>query len=87
MTDPDLLARIDTVIGWIAEAFAVEPEAALESLARWSKAAGVPSLSRMGIDRAAVEAAAEAAPGSSSMKANPVALDRSALLALMDAAG
>lgn len=87
VTDPAVLARIDEVISWIAEAFSVSPDAALETLADWSRAAGLPSLSAMGIDRAAVEAAAEAAPDSSSMKANPVALDRATLIALMKAAG
>lgn len=87
VTDPDLLARIDTVIGWIADVFDVEPDRALERLALWSRDAGLPTLSALGIDRAAREAAAEAAPDSSSMKANPVRLERAALLTLMEAAG
>ncbi len=90
VTDPGLAARLEKVGNWIGAAFGqpgapVTTAAAL--LADWSRAAGLPGLAGLGIDPAAQAAAAEAAATSSSMKANPAALDAAGLRAVMAAAG
>ena len=78
--------RIDQVIGWIAEAFDTKPETALQTLAQWARDNGLPGLAAMGFTQAHFDMAATAAATSSSMQANPVALSRADLLALMQAA-
>lgn len=78
-------AKMDQVIGWIAEAFETSSENALSALADWSRANGLPGLAAMGFTQAHLTAAATAAASSSSMQANPVALSQPDLLALMDA--
>lgn len=65
--------RIDQVLGWIAEAF--DSHDPLVALTSWSRAHGLPTLAEMGLTPEDCSLAAEAALGSSSMKANPVALD------------
>ena len=85
VTDPE---RLDQVGDWIGAAFGVRGfDAAVTALAAWSRAAGLPSLTTMGIDDAAQRSAAEAAASSSSMKANPAALSADDLMAAMRAAG
>lgn len=83
-------ARLDQVGRWIGEAFD-EPGADVARagtlLARWSIAAGLPTLSALGIDADARAAAASAAASSSSMKANPVPLSEADLITVMKAAG
>lgn len=90
VSDPALAERLDQVGRWIGAAFD-HPQAsvaqAADILAGWSQAAGLPSLTALGIDRAAQQAAAEAAASSSSMKANPAKLDAVDLMKLMEAAG
>lgn len=90
VSDPVLAERLDQVGRWIGAAFG-QPQAsvaqAAEMLATWSRAAGLPSLTALGIDRAAQQAAATAAASSSSMKANPAKLDAVDLMKLMEAAG
>lgn len=82
--------RLDQVGRWIGQAFGV-PEASLAQAAMamsdWSRAAGLPSLSELGIDSTAQDAAATAAAASSSMKANPAVLSPDDLRALMQAVG
>lgn len=90
ITDRPLAARLEEVGGWIGAALDA-PDAdlceAAARLAAWSTAAGLPTLSALGIDFAAHALAAEAAASSSSMKANPVALSVEDLRAAMAAAG
>ncbi len=82
-------ARLDEVGAMIAAAFGL-PSAALEpaadALARWAADCGLPGLAAMGIDAAAMAQAAEMAAASSSMKANPAALDAATLRAAMEEA-
>lgn len=82
-------ARLDEVGQWIAHALGL-PDTGLQdaatALADWSRAAGLPGLTAMGVDATARLAAAEAAASSSSMKANPAPLDARTLLRIMEAA-
>ncbi|WP_299784996.1 iron-containing alcohol dehydrogenase [uncultured Marivita sp.] len=84
--DPRLAARIAEVQGWIAQAFGGTPEAAFDTLHTWSREAGLPGLDAQGITDAARAKAARDAVSSSSMKANPVALNEEQLLDLMERA-
>lgn len=88
--DPALAVRLDEVGGWIAAAFgdpAAPLDAAAAELARWSREAGLPGLSALGVDAAVARGAAEAAASSSSMKANPASLTADDLIRIMQAAG
>lgn len=90
VTDPALAARLDQVAGWIGAEFGLADasiDTASRALADWSVAAGLPSLTAMGVDAEAQAAAAEAAATSSSMKANPAALTARQLQDIMQAAG
>ncbi|MDO5706964.1 MAG: iron-containing alcohol dehydrogenase, partial [Paracoccus sp. (in: a-proteobacteria)] len=88
VADPALAARLDQVGAWIAAAFGLPPGTktadAAAHLAAWAAAQGLPPLR---LDPATRRAAAEAAAASSSMKANPAALDVAALERVMAAAG
>ncbi len=72
-------ARIAELRGLIAAA--VGPD-----LAGWARDHGLPGLGEMGLARADIAAVAEAAEGSSSMRSNPVRLDRAALVRCLEAA-
>ncbi|GLS88185.1 alcohol dehydrogenase [Cypionkella aquatica] len=76
-------ARINQVIGWIAEAFETKPESALNNLVKWSREHGLPTLAQMGFTPQHLRQAAEAAAASSSMQANPVRLSVQDLAILM----
>ncbi len=82
-------ARLDEVGRWIAAAFAL-PDASLpvaaEHLAIWSRQAGLPGLSALGVTGYMSAAAATAAAASSSMKANPAALSEDMLNGILKAA-
>jgi len=78
--------RIDQVLDWIGEAFAVDRSHALEALAQWSRREGLPGLDAMGLRAADRGAIAEAATASSSMQGNPVTLSVSQLVEIMEAA-
>lgn len=78
--------RIAQVRRWIAEALDAEAGGALDALAGWSAAQGLPGLTAMGLSPDERGAAAEAAAISSSMKANPTALSAADLEALLRAA-
>ena len=74
---------------WIGAAFGRADASVAEAaalLADWSRAAGLPGLDALEIDAAACQAAAQAAAGSSSMRANPAPLSADDLDALMRAA-
>lgn len=90
VTDPTLTERLDQVAGWIGAEFGLAApslDTAARALADWSRAAGLPALTAMGVDAEAQAAAADAAATSSSMKANPAALSADALRDIMQAAG
>ena len=84
--DPVLTTRIAEVQGWIAQAIGGTPEDAFDTLHAWSRTAGLPGLDAQGITDAARAKAAKDAASSSSMKANPVALNETQLLELMERA-
>lgn len=82
-------ARLDDVGRWIAAAFG-KPDASLAdgcaALAGWSRTAGLPGLTALGITADDRAQAAIAAAASSSMKANPAALSAATLAKVMAAA-
>lgn len=81
-------ARLEQAGAWVADAFGMRGfDAAMAALADWSRAAGLPALTALGIDAQAQRAAAEAAASSSSMKANPAALSVDDLVEAMRRAG
>jgi alcohol dehydrogenase class IV len=83
-------ARLDQVGRWIGQTFGladISLQNAAQHLATWAKDQGLPTLTDMGIDRAAQSAAAEAASASSSMKANPAPLSADTLRKIMEQAG
>lgn len=84
--DPAVQTRIGEVRGWIAGALGGSDAQALSTLAGWSRGAGLPGLDALGISAGARDAAASAAAASSSMRANPVALDKGQLSEIMDRA-
>lgn len=86
VTEPGHVRRVEEVLGWIGSAFGTTSGKALSALANWSRANGLQTLSGMGFIAADRQAAAEAAVTSSSMKANPVPLDPTTLVAILDAA-
>lgn len=77
-------ARIDRVLHWVCEAF--DTQDPLHTLATWSRANGLPTLSEMGLGPQECALAAEAALTSSAMQANPARLDLADLHALLSAA-
>ena len=78
--------RLAEVRGWIASALGGSADSACVTLANWSRAQGLPGLDALGIDAKMRQMAAQSAATSSSMKANPVALDAQSLLGIMEAA-
>ncbi len=79
--------RLDEVFRHIAAALGGPQGQAPETLARWSRAAGLPGLTAQGLPPALHAQTAEAALASSSMKGNPVPLTAQDLIqALQDAA-
>ncbi|RNF33402.1 iron-containing alcohol dehydrogenase [Paracoccus methylarcula] len=90
VTDQEAAGRLDQIGAWIGDAFDLPAgglEDAARALADWSHACGLPSLTGLGVDTEAQQAAAKAAASSSSMKANPAALSPASLEELMRAAG
>lgn len=88
-TDARAAHRLDEVGRWIASALGAERSdlaAACKSLADWSRAAGLPSLTKLGITAEDRAEAAFAAATSSSMKANPATLTATTLAEIMAAA-
>lgn len=85
-TDPRVLARMAAIRGWISEVLGGTPDRAYDTLAGWSRDAGLPGLNAHGISEADRIAAARAAATSSSMKANPVPLAEEMLAEIMDQA-
>lgn len=75
--------RLLQVRGWIADAMGGAPDEAPQTLMTWAQDAGLPGLTEMGVDDTELEALAEAAVASSSMKGNPVPLDVADLVAVM----
>lgn len=72
--DSEQKARIDHVIGWIAEVFETSADQALPRFREWIIQSGLPGLASIGVTEEHISAASQAAASSSSMKANPVVL-------------
>lgn len=86
VTDEALRGRFNDVRRWLADGINVHPDTAWESLHEWSRSAGLGNLNDLGVAHQALEPAALAASGSSSMKANPVTLTSEQLLEMLEAA-
>ena len=86
VTDEALRERFNDVRRWLADGLNVHPDTAWESLHEWSRGAGLGNLNDLGVAHRALEPAALAASGSSSMKANPVTLSSEQLLEMLEAA-
>ena len=78
--------RIVEVERWIAQAFGCEAEAAIDRLAEWSRAQGLPGLGEAGLDPGELPQIAAAAEQSSSMQGNPVVLPATRLVQMMEQA-
>ena len=78
--------RIMQVCDWIGAALGLSGDDAPLALAKWSTAQGLLRLSQMDVAAQDLPIIADAAQGSSSMKANPVALTAAQLLAILQAA-
>lgn len=76
-------ARIDQVIGWIAEVFDTSRAEALPRFRQWIVESGLPGLASVGVKEEQIQAAAQAAASSSSMKANPVVLPSATIERIM----
>jgi len=74
VVDADQKARIDHVIGWIAEVFETSADQALPRFREWITRNGLPGLASIGVTEDHIVSASLAAASSSSMKANPVVL-------------
>lgn len=83
VVDADQKARIDQVIGWIAEVFETSTDQALPRLREWIIQSGLPGLASIGVTEEQIIAASQAAASSSSMKANPVELSTATIENLM----
>lgn len=77
------IARIDRVIGWIADAFETPTEQALQHLRQWIIESGLPGLASIGVTEEHIILASKAAASSSSMKANPVVLSTATIANVM----
>lgn len=89
-TDRGAAERLDEIGAWIETAFELSTggfDQSAKALESWSQRNGLPSLTEMGVDAQAQEAAAKAAASSSSMKANPAMLSVAGLTDLMRDAG
>lgn len=78
--------RLAEVSGWIAASLGGTSDEAPKTLRAWTLAQGLPGLGAMGVRAGEIAQIAEAAAGSSSMKGNPVVLDTSRLIAILQAA-
>jgi len=74
VTEAEHKARIDQVIGWIAEVFETNSDQAVPRFHEWIIQSGLPGLESIGVTEEHIIAASKAAASSSSMKANPVEL-------------
>ncbi|WP_142503130.1 iron-containing alcohol dehydrogenase [Klebsiella sp. 2680] len=86
ISDEKVRQRFADVRQWLAAGLGVEPDSAWQSLREWSQRAGLGNLRKLGVPHEALEPAALAACGSSSMKANPVMLTSEQLLEMLEAA-
>ncbi|WP_425483621.1 iron-containing alcohol dehydrogenase [Halovulum dunhuangense] len=79
-------ARLLEVRDWIATAMGVPAGDALDALAGWMVAQGLPTLGGLGVGQADLQTIADDAAASSSMKANPVPLPAPVLVGALRAA-
>lgn len=83
VVDADQRARIDHVLGWIAEVFETSADQALPRFREWIIQSGLPGLASVGVTEEHISAATQAAASSSSMKANPVVLPAATIERIM----
>ena len=86
VTSPKIRQRLDEIRHWLADSLQVPPAQAFTALRDWSRSSGLGSLQELGVPENSLVQAAEAASNASSMKANPVTLDQSQLLNLLQQA-
>ncbi|WP_392386021.1 iron-containing alcohol dehydrogenase [Marinomonas primoryensis] len=72
--DAEQKARINRVIGWVAEVFETSNDQALQTFHQWIIHNGLPGLASIGVTEEHIVSTSKTAASSSSMKANPVAL-------------
>ncbi|KMQ75969.1 iron-containing alcohol dehydrogenase [Marinobacter subterrani] len=83
VVDAGQKARIEQVIGWIAEVFEASPDQALPRFREWIARNGLPGLASIGVTEDHIMSASQAAASSSSVKANPVELSTEAIESIM----
>lgn len=83
VVDADQKARVDQVIGWIAEVFETSSDQALQRFREWIVQNGLSGLASIGVTEDHILSASQAAASSSSMKANPVALSTATIENIM----
>jgi alcohol dehydrogenase class IV len=83
VTEAEHSARIDRVIGWIADAFETSTDQALQHFRQWIIQSGLPGLASIGVTEEHIVSASQAAVSSSSMKANPVVLSTATIENIM----
>jgi alcohol dehydrogenase class IV len=76
-------ARIDEVCAMIAAAFGGQAADAPQTIAAWARKAGLIGLTEQGLAPHVHDEVASAALGSSSMKANPIALTQADLITIL----
>lgn len=74
VVDAEQKARINQVIGWIAEVFEVSTDNALPTFRQWIVESGLTGLASMGVTDEHILSVSKSAASSSSMKANPITL-------------
>ncbi|WP_417521699.1 iron-containing alcohol dehydrogenase [Marinobacter sp.] len=83
VVDANQKARVDQVIGWIAEVFETCSDQALPQFREWIAQHGLPGLASIGVTEDHIALASQAAASSSSMKANPVVLSTATIENIM----
>ena len=81
--NPETRARLDRVIGWIAEVFDTSNDRALLLFRQWIARSGLRGLASLGVTEEQITLTAHTAASSSSMKANPVVLPTEIIDAIM----
>jgi alcohol dehydrogenase class IV len=83
VVDAEQKARIDQVIGWIAEVLEVSRDKALPRFQQWIAESGLEGLASIGVTEEHILSVSKSAASSSSMKANPVELSTETVAKVM----
>jgi len=83
VVDAEQKARIDQVIGWIAEVLEVPSDKALPRFQQWIAESGLEGLASIGVTEEHILSVSKSAASSSSMKANPVELSTETVARVM----